>query len=517
MEKRLLRMAVGLCCVCAFLCSTILAQDDDPNWRLTGADAGQSGSKKGEAILTPENIAANFKLLWKLKLGDSSQAGRSFSEPLLAGRQINGQGFKDIAYWSSADTLYAVDYELGNLLWKKQYNTSAKPAAGCEVSSLSLLMEPPIVINFRARRRPPGTPRPPDPPVAKASERRLGVSPGGGYFGFKGVYVLTADGMLHEQVMTTGADFAPPVKFLPAGDGNAFGLNFFDKTIYTATGRDCGDVPNGLWAIDLTSAEYPVKSYSTQKVRPLSLTGPVVTSDGTAIVVTGSGTSDPDAGVYASSVVAVGKDMKVRDWYTPEGGMASYESVSPAIFTYREKQFAVAPGKDGSLALLDVASLGGADHHTPLFETPPIAKLGEKHSWDGFASWQDKDGTAWIFASVSAGITLKGSTPHGGIVAFKLDDANGKLALDPVWVSGDMVNPAPPRVANGIVMALAGGDASTHAKLYALNGTTGAELYSSKDQIPTYSQLSGVSVSDGHAFFTDRDNVLYSFGIAVEH
>ena len=72
------------------------------------------------------------------------------------------------------------------------------------------------MINFRARRRPPGTPRPPDPPIAKASERRLGVSPGGGYFGFKGIYVLTPDGMLHEQVMTTGADFAPPVKFLPA-------------------------------------------------------------------------------------------------------------------------------------------------------------------------------------------------------------------------------------------------------------------------------------------------------------
>ena len=79
------------------------------------------------------------------------------------------------------------------------------------------------------------------------------------------------------------------------------------------------------------------------------------------------------------------------------------------------------------------------------------------------------------------------------------------------------MNPAPPRVANGIVIALAGGDPSTHAKLFALNGATGAELYSSKDQIPTYADLSGVSVGDSHAFFTDHDNVLYSFGIAVEH
>jgi len=50
-----------------------------------------------------------------------------------------------------------------------------------------------------------------------------------------------------------------------------------------------------------------------------------------------------------------------------------------------------------------------------------------------------------------------------------------------------------------------------------LNAATGEELYSSKNEIPTSAELSGVSVGDGHAFFTDRDNVLYSFGIGMEH
>ena len=216
--------------------------------------------------------------------------------------------------------------------------------------------------------------------------------------------------------------------------------------------------------------------------------------------------------------------MKVADWYTPAGGMASYESVSPATFTYKEKQLVVAPGKDGSLALLDAASLGGADHHTPLFETPPVAKAGEKHDWDGFATWQDKEGTFWAFASISTGITLNdsavklnGPTTHGGVVAFKIAETDGKFALNPVWVSEDMVNPAPPRIANGVVIALSGGNPSTHAKLFVLNAATGAELYSSKDEIPTYADLSGVSVGDSHAFFTDHDNVLYSFGIGLEH
>jgi hypothetical protein len=114
-------------------------------------------------------------------------------------------------------------------------------------------------------------------------------------------------------------------------------------------------------------------------------------------------------------------------------------------------------------------------------------------------------------------IKLNGPTPHGAVVAFRVEDANGNPALTPVWVSQDMVNPAPPRIANGVVIALSGGNASTHARLYVLNAATGAELYSSKDQIPTYTRLSGVSVGDGQAFFTDHDTVLYSFGIGMEH
>jgi hypothetical protein len=506
--------------------TAVVAQEQSGDWRMTGADAGQSGWQKGELALAPDTIAANFRFLWKIKLGEPSRGARSFSEPLLAGRLINAQGFKDIVFWSTADTVYAVDSELGNLIWKRQFQPApARPAPGCGVSSLSLLMEPPATINFRARRkRVPGAPRDPEAPPAAINERRLGVAAGGGYFGMKGIYVLTPDGMLHEQVMTTGADFAPPVRFLPAANASPYGLNFADKTIFTATGRGCGNMPNGVWAIDLAAADYPVASYSTHNVRTLALTGPAVTPEGASIFVTGPGSPDSNLGAHPNSVVSVARDMKAEDWYTPEGGMASDEYVSPVSFEYKGKQLLVAPGRDGSIALLDAASLGGADRRTPLFVTPPLSRPGAKHSWDGFASWEDKNGAVWVFASVSAGISLQGSsiklngpTPHGGIVAFKVTDVSGKPALDPVWISEDMVNPAPPRLANGVLVALSGGDPSTHATLYVLNAATGAELYSSKNLIPTYTQLSGVAIADSHAFFTDRDNVLYSFGIGLEH
>src|SRR5258705_8816434 len=92
------------------------------DWSMAGEDAGQSGWQKAETKLTRNNIAGNFKFLWKIKLGQSSRDSQAFSVPLLASRLINTQGFKDIVYWGASDNLYAVDSELGNLLWKKQFD-----------------------------------------------------------------------------------------------------------------------------------------------------------------------------------------------------------------------------------------------------------------------------------------------------------------------------------------------------------------------------------------------------------
>ncbi len=520
------RRTVGICLATALTAMSLHAQEQKNDWAMTGADPGQSGWQKDELGLTPESVPANFKFLWKMQLGRPGKGTPTFSEPLLIGRVINGQGFKDIVFMSSADTLYAVDSELGHLIWTKQF-TPTTAAPPCDVSHLNILMEPPVVINFNARRkRAPGTPRPVEPPPTEGIHRKLGVSPGGGYFGFKGIYVLTPDGMLHEQIVTTGADFAPPVPFLPNANASPYGINFADKTISTVTAHDCGGAANGLWSISLSSGDYHVSSTDTKTVHPLNLTGPVSMADGTALLVTGpaepSEASNSDA--HTASVVAIARDMKVDDWFTPQGGMASYQFVSPITITTGKKQFIVAPGKDGTIVLLDADSLGGPDHHTPLFETPALTAPGAKHTWDGFASWTDKAGTTWVYASVSAPVALSnsavksnGSVTHGAVVAFKLDASEDKPTLQPVWISPDMVNPAPPRIANGVVVALAGGDKSSSAVLHVLDASTGADLYSSKSEIPTYTEYSGVSIGDSHAFFTDHNNVLYSFGIPLEH
>ena len=496
-----------------------LAQRPSGNWTSAGNDPGHSGWQKAEVKISTETAGTKVKYLWKIKLGTATKDARNFTEPLLAPGLINSHGFKDLVLWAGADTVYAVDSELGSIVWKKKFETS--PGA-CGPRNMSLVLEPPVVINFGARRA-PGTPRPAPPPTPTASERRLGVSVTGG-FALKGLYVLASDGMIHEQVLTTGDDYAPSapaVKFLP-GTAAADGLNMIGKTILTSTSSSCAGSPNGVWGLDMASPDYTVSNYATQKISPLGLAAPIAES-GTVYAITGSGTSDPSSGVHANSVVALGeKDLKVIDWYTPADG-GTLHSVTPTSFTFKDKKLIAAPGKDGSYVLLDTASLGGADHHTPLAETAKISKV-ERGSYNGLASWQDESGTAWVLASVSGPVEgsakfahTNGAATHGSIVAFKVEDEGGKMTLTPAWVSRDMINPASPVIANGTVVALSQGDAAAHAKLYILDAATGKELYTSGDSIPTYAHLSGVSVGDGHAFFTTHDNTLYSFGIALEH
>lgn len=494
-------------------------------WTTPDANAAHSSWQKAETEITTETVAKNFKLLWKLKLGSGSTKASSFSEPILFPGLITGRGFKDLALWADANTLYGVDSELGELVWQKDFKIAHQACGG---SNIQVVAEAPPAIHFGGPR--PATPRPATPPPPAEplapSARRLGGSAGGGYFGLRGVYVLTGDGYLHEQIMATGLDFAPPVKLFPAPGGSSFGLNINDKFVYTAAGSGCKNVADAIWSIDLNTPDYTVASYKAQKLALAGLTGPAVGADGTAYISTGAGADNPAAGIYANSVVALNeKDLKVKDWYTPSDAAKSKTlSASPVVLTLKNKELIAAPGKDGTLVLLDSASLGGSDHHTPLAQTDKVAKSPKRGAWQSLATWQDKAGASWVFASIVGPVaddakfaTANGSAPHGSIVAFKVEEKDGHPVLIPSWISRDLKNPAPPAIANGVVFALDGGGGSAHATLYALDAATGKELYSSGDAIDTYTHLAGMSVGDGHVFFTTHDNTLYSFGIPLEH
>jgi outer membrane protein assembly factor BamB len=504
----------------AMLMSGVACAQGTPRgfWTTPGAVPAHKDWQKAETEISTTTVAKNFKFLWKLKLGKEKSS--SFTEPILFPGLITGRGFKDLALWADANTLFAVDSELGTLVWQKDFKIAHQACAG---ANIQVITEAPPVIHFGSHPpapKPGGRPPEPPPPAEPLapSARLLGQAAGGGYFGLRGVYVLTGDGYLHEQIMATGLDFAPPVKFLPAPGGSSFGLNMSDKVVYTMAGSGCRNAANTVWSIDLNWQDYTVASYQAQKLTLAGLSGPAIGQDGTVYIATGSG-----PGLYANSVVALNeKDLKVKDWYTPSG--AGTLNAFPVVVTLKDKELIAAAGKDGTLVLLDSASLGGPEHYTPLAQTDTLAKPAKRGAWESLASWQDKAGVVWVLASIVGPVapdvkfaTTNGAAPHGSIVAFKVEEKDGHPVLTPGWISRDLNNPAPPAIANGVVFALDGGSASTHATLYALDAATGNTLYTSGDAIQSYTHLAGMSIGDGHVFFTTHDNTLYSFGIPLEH
>ena len=466
------------------------------NWTAPGNDSGHSGWQRAESTLTVDAVPSQFKLLWKIKLGNGTSDSGGFTEPLLAPRLINAQGFKDFVYVASPDTLYAVDSELGTILWTKHYDTAKAPGA-CGAVPLGMAMEPPQVINFGARRT-PGAPLPPaPPPPPKPTERKLGGGAGAGGFTLRGIYILTGDGMLHEQVLTTGVDYAAPVKFLQSSEGGPRNLNIVGKTVYTLSGGECAGEPNTLSALDMTNS-YAVQSYKAGNI--LDVMGPAV-EGGNAILITG------EQGEHANSIVAVnGKDLTAASWYTPQGKLGR---ISPIAFAYKGKQLVAGPGPEGTVVLLDQSALGGSDHHTALAQTEKVFTPSAA-AWGALSVWADNEGVGYLYVSISDG-------PRSKLWAFRMQDQDGKISLVPAWHSDNLTNPSPAVIGNGVLAALAEGDAKTHATLLVMDAKTGKQLFSSGQSIPTYAHLSGLAMGDGHVFFTTHDNTLYSFGIGIEH
>ena len=71
--------------------------------------------------------------------------------------------------------------------------------------------------------------------------------------------------------------------------------------------------------------------------------------------------------------------------------------------------------------------------------------------------------------------------------------------------------------AGGIVFTLAEGEpGKTNARLYGFDAETGAQIYSSVEEIGSAAKHAAISISGAHVVFLAADNTLYSFGIAYE-
>jgi outer membrane protein assembly factor BamB len=302
------------------------------------------------------------------------------------------------------------------------------------------------------------------------------------------VFSVAADGLLRGLIPDTGDLALAPARLLPA-NATATGLIWAGGFVYAATSNTCGGAPTAVYAMDFMAEKKPVTTWQSNGAPIIGL---ALGFDGTIYASTGAGTSE-----YANSVVALDSTtLELRDWLKHESAFTS----RPVVFSEGDKNY-VAVTSDTRLFVLDAESLGGADRQTPLFVTQPAANV--RFNDEGIATWRDAAGARWILAEVS-----------GAIGAFKMIGSAGAPSVERVWTSRNMPSPRTPIIVNGVVFALAGGNSGANAVLYALDPTSGNELWNSGNTITSVASA-GLSAGTGQVYVVTADNTIWAFGIPL--
>jgi outer membrane protein assembly factor BamB len=485
------------------------------NWTTTGGDAQRTSWVKTDPRISKESVQKpGFQLLWKSKLENQPRHLESLTQPMLMSNIISYKGFKALAFvGGSSDNVYSIDYDLNKIFWKRHLNT-LPPAAG----SIAC----PGAMTTITRATPLGAAIPAPPTAAPAGPRG----------GNQNIYAVSSGGQLHTLNPQTGDDMTPPVKLLPP-NAKAVGAVLIDPVLYVATRDGCGSAANGVYAIELGNNPPRVMQWTASGANVAGTAGPTFGTDGNLYVATDGGASG--GSTDANAVVALDQQtLKPKDWFSP--GRSAFTS-SPVAFQYKGRNLLVAANADGRLYVLDAASLGGPDHHTPLAKSAP-ASTASDFTPGALATAESADGSRWIFAasgplSADAGFAVtNGAVTNGAIAAYKIVDQNGAPTPQPAWVSRDMVSPAPPTIVNGVVFAISTGEhrsadaqlavaprvqKSKPAVLYALDAATGKELWSSGTTIASFVRGIGPSAGDGQVYVVTYDGTIYAFGIPLEH
>ena len=526
---------------------------------MPGGGPQRNGWAKSERLIDKQNVST-LRLLYKVRAETQSNGSTFASAPIINGNLITYRGFKEmLIFGTSSDKVFSVDADLNKPLWESRVGGKADTTPA-ETPTCSAGSTVPVVMagsssalmHFasEASRTPAAaglTPRRPSPYFPPLSQSVYPLRPTT-LTELAALYAISSDGKLHVLNSSTGHDLLPPVKFVPA-NAKVTSLNIWENLVYATTGENCDGYRSALFAIDLLSREKKVALFVPPDGGFSGQGGTSIGNDGTVYAQVMHAPGDA-VGHYHDTVVALtARDLKVKDYFTPNEKPVSKKRVAglgitPLVFSSSGREMLLVGGKDGRLYLLDSKSLGGADHHTPLYSSEPIAhadKNGNGYGFRGtFSSWVDfNNGTRWFYAPIagplnhSAKLTRPNHAPlDGSILAVQLAEENGRQALQPVWLSRDIVAPAPVIIANGMVFALstgeklprAGGKARLssnaefdqtegRATLFVFDGATGKQLYSSGDSIPKNSRAGGLALANGRVYFATQDNAVYCFGL----
>jgi outer membrane protein assembly factor BamB len=526
MRTRFVGAVAALVGSAPFWFGPIAAQDADkkPNWLADGGDPQRTSWQRNETLINTTSVKG-MKLLWTVQTDNQPRQLHNLFAPLVVGGVSTAGGPREIAVVAGiSDNVYGIDVEKGTQIWKRRFDSTFQETPGGRGYG-------PLCPGGLTAT-----------PVIASTETE----------GKYRVYAVSWDGRLRQLDVATGEDLAAPEPFLPA-NGKPYALNLHNNVIYTTTAQGCGGNPNQFYAYDLATKK--VGSFNPGSGGLWPRLGPSVGKDGTVYAGSGDGDYYPERQVYGQAIVAVKqnpqtKALELKDWYAPSNAFWLRKrdldmNVTGPVFDYKGKEYTVQSSKECRIWLLETSALGGEDHRTPVYKTPLVCneevQFAAAGIWGALTTWEEPGGTRWILmpfwgpkhSQFKASIE-HGEVVHGAIAAFKVEDKAGRVQLTPAWLSRNMHQADPAVVANGVVFGYGNGEDaaqatadiglaynqaanrvahSKHAVLHALDALTGAELWSSGDQIVSFNHFSSLSVANGRVYIGTYDGKLYCFGV----
>jgi len=517
---------LGMALVCTFVVSW------GADWLAEGGDPGRTGWQKDEKILNTSNVK-DLKLLWKTHVDSTPREMHNIFPPVIAQRVDTANGPKQIGVISGvSDDLYGIDLSEGEQIWHIKFESTYTPVSGARGGGTLC----------------PGGQT--DVPVIGPSDTP----------GKYTLYTVSWDGRLHQVNLADGKEVAPPQLFMPP-NAKPQALALFKGTIYTSNAQGCGGTQNGFYSFNLATNKSSV--FLPAGGGLWGRRGVSIAPDGTAYMGTGDGPFYPEQKELGNAIVGVkldnNQELQVTSYYGPPDanwmhGRDLDINVTPVVFDYKGHHFLVGSSKQCRIWLLDRDNLGGADHHTALYRSPLVCNDDQAWDsqgvWGAISTWQDSAGNAWVLVPFWGPVSATFHAPieygrpeNGGVAAFKVEEKSGKWQLTPAWLSHDMAKGEETVIANGVVFAYGSGEdtnqlmpdkaynqtqtpenvgggsaqriaGSTHVTLYALDGQTGKELWSSGNQITSFNHFSGISVANGRVYVPTFSGDIYCFGIA---
>jgi len=418
------------------------------DWLAYNYDRERSGWNRGETQLSKATVG-QLKPLWNKQLLTNTPALvlSTLTAPVVAGGVSTAGGAKDLVFTIGMDdTLTALDAGSGDIVWQKHFDNSLKPLRPMSVQCSNTEQATPVI------------------------DKAKGI-----------IYFTTSDGKLRGAKLGDGAEAITPTDMVQPFSRN-WSLALIDDVVYTTTARGCGGSAaqpvewGTVAAMDVSNPAHPSLSrFYTGKGRPAGPWGASGVAWGPqgAYVSTADGPNNPGSGVYGDMILAIrphgwglNDSFIPTNWRYVNARDLDIGSGGVILFPFGKRNILATASKESVVYLLDADNLGGVDHMTSLYQSPRLGNDTQDFQalgvWGSLATWQSDKGERWVYTPMwgAPGKTspkfpiTNGDAPSGSVMALKVVEDQGKVSLQPGWISRDLNLASSPVVANGIVYAL---------------------------------------------------------------